>query len=66
MWYGALVNATTRELQTRIDAARSVPADSERPSEYLRKRCPTCFGGKQVHDPNIVWVHLRLCCVHEY
>ncbi|KII86537.1 hypothetical protein PLICRDRAFT_78128, partial [Plicaturopsis crispa FD-325 SS-3] len=25
-----------------------------RPSEYLRKRCPLCFGGKQCHDENAV------------
>ncbi|KII83482.1 hypothetical protein PLICRDRAFT_119393, partial [Plicaturopsis crispa FD-325 SS-3] len=25
-----------------------------RPSEYLRKRCPLCFGGKQCHDEDAV------------
>ncbi|KII82995.1 hypothetical protein PLICRDRAFT_119974 [Plicaturopsis crispa FD-325 SS-3] len=25
-----------------------------RPSEYLRGRCPLCFGGKNWHDPNAV------------
>lgn len=27
-----------------------------RPSEYLRQRCPLCFGGKNCHDPSVVWV----------
>ncbi|KII82649.1 hypothetical protein PLICRDRAFT_66933, partial [Plicaturopsis crispa FD-325 SS-3] len=25
-----------------------------RPSEYLRQRCPLCFGGKNCHDPSVV------------
>lgn len=25
-----------------------------RPSEYLRQRCPLCFGGKDCHDPDTV------------
>lgn len=34
----------------------SKPKDSDggnlpRPSEYLRKQCPLCFGGKYWHDP---------------
>jgi hypothetical protein len=24
----------------------------DRPSEYLRARCPLCFGGKQWYNPN--------------
>jgi len=24
----------------------------DRPSEYLRARCPACFGGQRCHDPN--------------
>jgi hypothetical protein len=64
MWYSALVNATNLEIQTRIDGTRSVPDDSERPSEYLRKRCPICFGGTQLHDPNrtCVYLHLYWAC----
>lgn len=26
----------------------------ERPSEYLRRRCHLCFGGKVVHDPSVL------------
>lgn len=25
-----------------------------RPSEYLRQRCPLCFGGKNFHDPSVM------------
>ena len=25
-----------------------------RPSEYLRQRCPLCFGGQQTHDPDML------------
>jgi hypothetical protein len=34
----------------------------DRPSEYLRKRCPLCFGGEQIHDPNMMYVfkYIRL------
>ncbi|KII90299.1 hypothetical protein PLICRDRAFT_78542, partial [Plicaturopsis crispa FD-325 SS-3] len=26
----------------------------DRPSEYLRQRCPLCFGGRVCHDPGVV------------
>ena len=29
-------------------------SDLLRPSEYLRKRCPLCFGGENPHDPNFM------------
>ena len=28
--------------------------DIPRPSEYLRQRCPLCFGGDNPHDPNFM------------
>jgi len=39
-----------------VDPEEAVPAmDGEsnlnRPSEYLRGRCPLCFGGEKCHDP---------------
>lgn len=27
-----------------------------RPSEYLRRRCPLCYGGLYVHDSRAVYV----------
>jgi hypothetical protein len=29
-----------------------IPSRSERPSEYLRERCPPCFGGKNCYSPD--------------
>ena len=29
-------------------------SDLQRPSEYLQKRCPLCFGGDNPHDPNFM------------
>ena len=29
-------------------------SDSSQPSEYLRQRCPLCFGGENPHDPNFL------------
>jgi hypothetical protein len=34
----------------------SEPATIDRPSEYLRARCPLCFGGKQYHEPGEMYM----------
>ena len=35
-----------------LTRAETLPADG--PSEYLRARCPLCFGGDQCHDEAFV------------
>lgn len=35
-----------------------------RPSEYLRRRCPLCFGSKVPHDPNAMCVLVILTIEH--
>ena len=34
------------------EATQEVRQELLRPSEYLRRRCPLCFGGQNCHDPN--------------
>ena len=61
-WYSALSNATDKAVQDHLEQGRdtllravetgegevdSPPIPSLRPSEYLRSRCPLCFGGTQ-------------------
>lgn len=61
-WYSSLVNYKIRHIQDLVGQARSFgsipeaadPAatgsealpELQRPSEYLRRRCPLCFGGE--------------------
>ncbi|EDQ99039.1 uncharacterized protein LACBIDRAFT_317733 [Laccaria bicolor S238N-H82] len=43
-------------------------SDLQRPSEYLRKRCPLCFGGDNPHDPNFmadIIVCIDACFTHK-
>ncbi|KII96214.1 hypothetical protein PLICRDRAFT_75629, partial [Plicaturopsis crispa FD-325 SS-3] len=44
-------NASAR---TGDSAATDRPHTLSRPSQYLRERCPLCFGGSVCHDPNAV------------
>lgn len=55
LWYTSLVNYKNRHIRNIVDQARppEPPAeateperdhDRSRPSEYLRQRCPLCFG----------------------
>lgn len=40
-------------------AGNGTPRNEEplkQPSEYLRKRCPLCFGGEKIHDPSAMYV----------
>lgn len=56
LWYTCLVNYKTRYLRDLVGEARNLVPSAEaseserdhglsRPSEYLRQRCPLCFGG---------------------
>lgn len=69
-WYSHLVDVTHQRLRTAIENARRVVVPTmsagtndmlamhpiSRPTEYLRRRCPLCFGGLTCHDPNIMCV----------
>ncbi|KII83750.1 hypothetical protein PLICRDRAFT_83678, partial [Plicaturopsis crispa FD-325 SS-3] len=49
------------DLRSEGDSADGAVDDDDvpplsRPSEYLRQRCPLCFGGKTCHDPSVVYV----------
>ena len=42
-----------QELDAPVPAAAEENASElERPTEYLRRRCPICFGGTFHHDPS--------------
>ncbi|KAG6849562.1 hypothetical protein H0H93_007407 [Arthromyces matolae] len=60
-WYCKLLNAKEEYIGRKLDAARKTlrvyqleSSDHdvlhERPSEYLRSRCPACFGSDECHD----------------
>lgn len=55
-WYSALVNATHTHINDIIEQARErmTKDGPSRPSEYLRRRCPLCFGAADIHDPDFV------------
>jgi hypothetical protein len=63
-WYNALVNATENKIQVRINDARPLRDPQERPSEYLRSRCPLCFGGEKLHNSDIVYVTRTFLCAN--
>ena len=50
------VSPTKHRLKDAHNNART------RPSEYLRSRCPLCFGGAQPHNPNFVYVFNAIFC----
>ncbi|KZP21347.1 hypothetical protein FIBSPDRAFT_718402, partial [Athelia psychrophila] len=50
-WYYALLDATEHRLQDLLDTTRKETLlTSAPPSEYLRRRCPLCFGCDVSHD----------------
>ena len=61
-WYSVLSNASTTSIQQRLEDARKKARNSigksaeTRPSEYLRARCPLCFGGSLQRDVNSKYV----------
>ncbi|EPQ50190.1 hypothetical protein GLOTRDRAFT_50923 [Gloeophyllum trabeum ATCC 11539] len=42
------------ETPTTTRAMSGTTADLQRPSEYLRSRCPACFGGQTSYDPTLL------------
>jgi hypothetical protein len=56
--FNSASNISTPRSRNEVSDADRHPLGEplKRPSEYLRKRCPLCFGGEQIHDPTAMYV----------
>jgi hypothetical protein len=59
-WYGYLQQMASMHVDQVISLARAETLPADAPSEYLRSRCPLCFGGDHCHDESFLWVSLYI------